>query len=433
MIGAAATALTALRLPPRVWDSLYYEDGWLFLGQWRAMGASSIVEGYGGYLHTIPRLASGVVHALPVTWWGVATTAMACLLPGMICAALWVVSARLVSRPAARAAVSLVPALTPSTGDQVVGNLNCFHIYCLVLLSVMACSPPDGAGAGRSGEANARRAAGWIARALAVVLLVTTEIQAVVLAPVIAWLALRRLWRSPLVVGWVLGIVAQLATMMVSPRPGGYEEVVDGLGPVARGLLINTALTPITSDRWVVARVVEDTGWAGLGLGMAALTGVCLWAARAGGSAAGRSRPSEIERLAPIIWLVLAVVLWIMSCLLNGGVFVDGRGVPLPWRWGVAGSMLVTIAVLVAVDRWAARRARRRAARAALAVLAVIAVGIVMAGFHAPLPIRIGQEPWSQAVRRAGAEGCADPAAATVNIPQWPTRRVVVACERIRR
>ena len=149
MIGAAATALTALRLPPRVWDSLYYEDGWLFLGQWRAMGASSIVEGYGGYLHTIPRLASGVVHALPVTWWGVATTAMACLLPGMICAALWVVSARLVSRPAARAAVSLVPALTPSTGDQVVGNLNCFHIYCLVLLSVMACSPPDGAGAGR--------------------------------------------------------------------------------------------------------------------------------------------------------------------------------------------------------------------------------------------------------------------------------------------
>ena len=78
MIGAAATALTALRLPPRVWDSLYYEDGWLFLGQWRAMGASSIVEGYGGYLHTIPRLASGVVHALPVTWWGVATTAMAC-------------------------------------------------------------------------------------------------------------------------------------------------------------------------------------------------------------------------------------------------------------------------------------------------------------------------------------------------------------------
>ena len=422
LVAAATALITALRVRPATWDSLYFEDGWLFLARWGTDGARSIIEPYGGYLHLIPRLVSGVVYELvPVADWGRAVTVAACVVVGLLCALTWSVSAGLVRHRTVRVALALAPALSPATGLQVLGNLNCLHTYCLVAMTVWLCAAVPVSGSRPTSRG--RRRAVAVGTALVALVLTLTEVQVLVLAPLVAWVAVGAVRRRDaaglgLVLGWCLGAAGQAAAVLTQHRVKPFAHAGSSALDVVHGLLVNVVLAPVTSTYAQADDGVNGLGWAGLAVVLALLVLVAVMAAR--GAEPGTP---ALQRWAPVVWVALAVGLWLLACRSNGGVPSDPEHTPIPWRWGVAGALLVTDSLLVALDRL-----RGRALRAiGLAVVLVVA----LLGFRAPMVYRVGQEPWSVAVSQARAEQCVG-TAATARVPQWPAPHVVrISCERL--
>lgn len=417
-IGVLAATVTALRVRPSTWDSLYSEDGWLFLGGWVSRGAGSVLAPYSGYLHLVPRLVAGAVYAvIPVDDWGRAVTGGACLVVGLLSAILWHGSAGLLRSRALHVAVALVPALTPATGDQVLGNLNCLHTYCLVTMGVWVCAPAA-TGLVRHRAPRVLRAAGTAAVSL---ILALTEVQVILLAPLFVWRTVRHRRPGgrgvdPLTGGWALGSLAQGWAAVSGSRAQAYAGNHSTVRDVLDGALLHTVLAPVTSSDDIAHRVVTSIGWGGLALLLGAEVLACSLSARSRRA----PRASSLERWAPTAWVALAAALWCAGCLGNGGLPMSQDDQPLLWRWGAAGAMLVTIALLVAVDRigWLPVRV----------VTVLLAVGVAAAGFQAPLTYRTGSPSWSVAIAQARATGC-DETTGTIRVTQWPTRLTVpVSC-----
>lgn len=424
-VALAAALITALRVRPSGWDSLYYEDGWLFLEHWGTQGAGSILRVYGGYLHLVPRLIASVVYELaPVEDWGRAVTVAACVVVGLLCALIWSVSGGLVRHRSARLALALAPALTPATGVQVLGNLNCLHTYCLAAMAVWVCAAVAG-DARREPARRGRRAALGVGTGTALVaaLLALTEVQVLVLAPFVVWAAVEaRRSRDAaglgLAAGWAVGAVAQCAAVLSQHRVQPYAHARSTALDVIHGLLVNTVLAPVTSTYAEADDGINTLGWAGLGLVLVLVAVVAVLAARRAAPGTGPR-----QRWAPVAWVVLAVVLWLLACRSNGGVPTDPEHTPVPWRWGVAGAILVTAAVVVALDRLDRRWLR--------AVGLMVLLAVAVAGFRAPMVYRVGTVPWSTAVEQARTEQCAGDAT-TAQVPQWPApHKVKISCERL--
>ena len=410
-VALLGTGLALARIPLELWDSAYAEDGQVFLTGW-ADGSASLWQPYGGYLHLVPRAATWLVSLLPVSWWGYGVTVAACALLGAVCGLCYDSARTLVHSEAVRLAVGLAPVLAVASGVEALGNLADFHLYCLVALVMLAVGPRPGS------------LRGEIALAVTTLVLVLTEVQALLLAPVVAFMVWQarhgrggvRRWGY--VLGWTVGAVAQAATaFLVQARtpPGTLPvDLADG----TRGYIANVVVGAVTGSRADAAAIIDTVGWWGAALVTCALLAVIL---RPGGDPGGSDL---LTRFFPLLATGVGAASWYASYVLNHRYRFDTGSSPVLLRWGTAASVLLVIALLVAIGRWH----RRPLVAAAL----VVFLGVSLVGFRAPLPYRTGEVAWSRSVAAATQPCRSDPGSSIrIPTPQPPGRFALVPCSRI--
>ena len=139
-----ASALTWLRLPAAARDTFWAEDGHQFVADWlHDAGPATLFQGYGGYLHLLPRgITWLVVEFVPVDAWAFATTAAACVVTGGVAALVFVFSQDVVAASVARIGLALVVVLTPLAGMEILGNVANVHWYLLYLTPWLLLATP---------------------------------------------------------------------------------------------------------------------------------------------------------------------------------------------------------------------------------------------------------------------------------------------------
>ncbi len=356
-LGAGVAVLTWLQMvrrpaDPPLWDSLFLEDGGIFLGHAVDNSfLSSLTTSHFGYLHTVPRLI-----AEPATWFSferapLVMSLLTCLLVGLLAAYVYVASAAWIASPPLRFALAVSTALLPAAGREIGGSAWALHFY-LIFAAFWAVVCPW-------------RGRWWLATSIAVVgLAAFSDPLTAVLIPVGALLA----WRSGDRRAWVLpgliavGLAAHLVLRDSDPERFGSLDLAE---------LPRIFAERITSSLLVGDRHLEDlfggqTGspfaWATLALVVVGL-GVGLWRLR------GRRR-----------WLLagaaaLALTFFMIPALTRGSsVFVPDQ----PWlsassRYVYLPVMFLLTALLALFDR-DGPQLRWREAVVAVLVLTAVAV-----------------------------------------------------------
>jgi hypothetical protein len=132
---AALVAGTLLHLERQrgvpVWNSLWAEDGQVFLsGAVRSFRGTFFAQN-GGYVHVVPRLIAGIVAVLPIheaaAGMAVGAAAVVALISGFV----YVASSEVVRSRAARLALAAAVLLVPVPGSELLANATNLHFYLL--------------------------------------------------------------------------------------------------------------------------------------------------------------------------------------------------------------------------------------------------------------------------------------------------------------
>ena len=249
---ASLGLLTWLRLPAMTQQTVWAEDGGIFLRDVLAHGGLwSIPMPYDGYLHVIPRALVSVAYGLvPLQNFAIAVSVLTCTAVAAIAAAAFLLSRWISASVPVRAMIAVVPILLPVGPKEVLGNAANLHWYLLWLMPWLLLYRPQSRGA-------------------KVMLFVTSlavaasEIITGIFLPLVIWSVLRRRsYSAP--AGWALGICLQVIATLVAARvdDGVNSEAMDG-----RSVLMGFALFPIASNWYPDSRTLASTivafgGWA---------------------------------------------------------------------------------------------------------------------------------------------------------------------------
>jgi hypothetical protein len=114
-----------------VWNSLWAEDGRVFLSGAIQNFRGTFFEPNGGYIHVVPRVIAGVVAALPVKdaalGMAVGATAVVALIAGFV----YVASSEVLESRTARLALAAAVLLVPVPGPELLANTTNLHFYLL--------------------------------------------------------------------------------------------------------------------------------------------------------------------------------------------------------------------------------------------------------------------------------------------------------------
>jgi hypothetical protein len=407
VIAAVAALVAWLRLPPAARDTLWAEDGRVFVQQRAAAGPfETWVVPYDGYLHVVPRIVADLAWSwLPVGGLASGMTVLACLVAGVVAAGVWSCSRALVASTAVRLALAAVTVLVPLAPVEVSGNLANLHWYLLWLTPFLLLH-------------RSRSTTSAALAAVAALLVGLTEIQAVLVVPLVGLARLVRcppaLTRRDLVPVAVLGaaLVVQLVVAASTPRaeaPGAASTVPQ----VVLGYLSSVVLGTWVPSASVMGGVLDRGGWlvvvvAALPFVASALVVVrAAGRSTAGGAGGAGCGPVGAERLVlASVAAVSSVGLWTLDVVVNHGPdtrfwFADpGRVSELGLtRYAVVPSMFLLVVVLCAVDALlvSTRRRLRAAGAVALVALAVVAT----AWFVGPDTVRADGPRWEGSLGRA--------------------------------
>jgi hypothetical protein len=138
MVGGALAALSAgtlLHLERQrgvpVWNSLWAEDGQVFLTGAVRNFRGTFFEQNGGYVHVVPRLIAGVVATLPVRDAAAGMAVGAAAVVALVAGFVYVASSEIVPSRAARLALAAAVLLVPVPGSELLANATNLHFYLL--------------------------------------------------------------------------------------------------------------------------------------------------------------------------------------------------------------------------------------------------------------------------------------------------------------
>jgi len=442
----ASAALAWGRLTPITRDTLWAEDGKLFLAGAEQHGLLLTFTPYSGYLQTIPRIiAAGVVGLLPVSAWALAMAAASCLVAGVVAVVVFFASRAVVPPVALRVVLAAVTVLLPLASREVLGNTANLHSVLMWGLFWLVLARP------------ATRASA-IAFSVFGLFAALSEIQAVFLVPlmVIAWRRPSGRW---LIAGPALGIAAQLLTTVLAPRGSGQHVSVSPLS-LAEGWIVNGVM-PDLAPLNGVGRLLAVGG---------ILVGLVVLAGAAALAVVAWHHATRDQRIAIAAAGMLSPVIYVLSVIIDPGTYYDYASMSSAqlehvWlaRYGVVPGMLLMGIVIVSAaalgvgrrrsldDRASAARPVRvpaagpaRAstsapARAsaslparAVAALAVLAVIASLVAFYVPSSTRRSDGPaWSPQVAAATQTCELNPTLPAVELHETLGWLVPVQCDRL--
>lgn len=375
VVGLLAAVVAWIRVPSALRDNLYAEDGVVFVGGWAWPRSVSLFwEPYGGYQHLLPRFGSWlVVNLLPVASWGYAITAFACVVVGLVAAAVYACSADLVTFWPARIVLGLLVALVPVAGVEPLGNLANLHWFMIMLMPWVLLARPR---------------TRWGLALLVVVTLVATlsEPTCIIFAPLALWRFVTARRERLIVVAWAVGVAAQVVTTLLAPRPR-----TPGRPPwlsVALGYVRDVGMSMVTAEPRRLGLAITTVGWwTGLVwvLGILVVAGVAAWFA------------SRDVRVLLAALLIGSVASWSAAFITNNAreyyfsVLTDNELLALPLsRWATAASMMLAATVPVAVAVLVTRFPRLRPVGGG-----ILGVMLVLLAINVPARSTPDYESWS--------------------------------------
>ncbi|HKP89805.1 MAG TPA: glycosyltransferase 87 family protein [Thermoleophilaceae bacterium] len=375
---AVLTWLQMVRRPgdPPLWDSLFTEDGKVFLSQALTQSfLDSLATSYLGYLHTAPRGVALVATWVPLEDAPLVISLLTTLVVALVCVYVFEASAAWIASPLLRGVLALAVAFAPVTAREIAGSLSNLH-YFLIYGAFWAVICPW-------------QSVPWLAGStLLVAAAVLSNPLTGVLLPIALVFALRAGTRR----AWVLPgtIVAGVALQLLL-----RDESASSFGGSDYAAIPRIFAERVTSSLLVGDRYLEDvfggsTGspfaWGSLAL-IAVIVAAALWRLR------------ERRR-----WLVAAAALLSIAYFL---ISVLGRGTLVlypskPWllastRYVYLPVLFLLTAVVAAADR---REPGGRRIPLREAAVAVLVLGTIVAGYRAPHRSE-GSPRWKPALREA--------------------------------
>jgi hypothetical protein len=359
---AVLTALQMVRRPtaPPVWDSLFAEDGQIFLSQALSQHfLDTLAASYYGYLHTAPRLITLVATWVPLEQAPLVMSLLTAAVIALLVVYVFLASAAWIASPLLRALLALSVAFVPVTAREMAGTVANLHWYLLYAAFWAVICP--------------WRSRVWLAASTAVVgLAVLSDPLCGVLLPIGAALAVRARDRLAWVIPGtiVLGLITQLALRDQSVQSFGGSDT----GAIPRIFAERVTSSLLVGDRYLKdvfgATIGSPFAWGSLAL-VAVAAAVGLWRLR------GRRR-----------WLLagcatLGIGFFLISVLTRGTRVLVPHS---PWalastRYFYLPVMFLLTGLLAAVDRSAPGGRRLPLRELAAAALVLAAMG---ANYRAP-------------------------------------------------
>ncbi|WP_138442508.1 hypothetical protein [Sinomonas susongensis] len=414
-VTVAGTALSLFRLPATAQDTVWAEDGGIFLnGALQHRGISQIFAPYEGYLHVIPRTAAWfIVTFLPPDSYALALTTLSCLAVGVVAALVWHCSSALAKNPAVRLAWAAIPVLVAVGPQETLGNFANLHWYLLWLVPWILIKRPG------SVLENVVLTAVALGASL-------TEIQTALFIPLFLYrFKDRAFWPPRLAI--LLGVVCQVVTTLHFPRTAPTGPPVNWWS-VAEGWFLNSSSAIVYGTSQQIILSVTRFGWIPVALAALPFLGAFV-AVLVKGSAA--------QRLMACVFVLASIGVWAAAQDMNFQSYFDyARFNAAQWqsfflsRYSVVPSMfLLALVPLVAV---AAVPTGRAGVAAILAALAVV-LGVYF------FPAAVGRDhgpTWSTGIQTARSECRSTPSASTEAVPIAPTGwfadKVLVPCSMLR-
>ncbi|HKP89921.1 MAG TPA: hypothetical protein VJT75_08090 [Thermoleophilaceae bacterium] len=365
---------------PPVWDSLWTEDGKIFLTQSLSQSfLDTLATSYFGYLHTVPRLITNAASWFPIEDMPLVMSLLTCLVVALLSVYVFEASGAWIASPVIRVLLALAVAFAPVTARELSGTVSNVHWY-LIYASFWAVICPW-------------RTRGWLAASTAVVVAsVLSDPLTAVLLPlgVVAALAARdrRAWILPAAI--VGGLVVQL---------GLRDEGTTFFGGREWQLLPRIFAERVTSSVLAGDRYLEDLfgGRVGSPFAWASLAVVTLVLA------AGLWRLRGRRRWLVAIAAVLSVAFFLIPAFSRGTIhFFPTR----PWLLASTRYIYLPVLFLLTALALAADRATRGPTRPRLPEIAfaLLLVGTMATSYAAPHRTE-GTPSWRATVK-AGRIAC---------------------------
>lgn len=133
--GAFVAAVAYLLLIPAGWarlDHLWGEDGARFaVDALRFPALGNLVEPYGGYLHTLPRIVAQVVALLPIEWTAAGFAVAAAVLRALIALITFAASGAYLRSGPLRFALAALVIVLPAGNSETLNNMSNLHWFLL--------------------------------------------------------------------------------------------------------------------------------------------------------------------------------------------------------------------------------------------------------------------------------------------------------------
>lgn len=420
VLGASLGMLTWARLPTMAQQTVWAEDGGIFLRDVLRHGhLQSIFLPYDGYLHIIPRTLVSLAHAVvPVQGYAVAISFLSCLAVAVIGLASFHLSRSVVEPLPARLMIAAIPVLLPVGPKEVLGNAANLHWYLLWLMPWLLLHRPKS------------RAAGTV-QFLAVLAVAASEIITGMFLPLALWAVVRRRnFSAP--AGLVLGLGLQIVTTLVSPR---ISDDVNYHPVDAMSVLLGFGLLPIGSTWQADSRVLASTiiahgAWA-LFIPCLLVLVLLVYTLIVG---------SRWLQVAAVGAVGASIVCWATSVLVSSRImFSYSQYTEADWangfgymRYAAAPAMFLLLLLPLAVG--AALEKNHLNRRASFAVAGMFVAFLLVSFFPASTARQAGPS-WAAGVADARAACEADAPSASASVPVapagWKFAQVEIACREL--
>jgi hypothetical protein len=334
-VGAGATMSLFRQAGTPSYDTIWAEDGGVFLQGAVLDPVGSIADRYTGYMHFVPRVVALVAATLPLEHAAEVFAVGSAVMVALLGAYVYVASAGILRTRWARLALGALVMLAPGAAYETANNATNLRWYLLFAsFWALVFRPPS---------------MGWsVVRGMLLVATALSDPLAVLLVPMAVW-AWRRegtaaRWPVVAFAGALLVqgaiVVASLVRGVDTPlRVGGFE-LLDAIGLF--GLRVGGAFAVGNA---AIRPSFEAIGWAFAAVGWAFVLLVCAYA--------WSRRDLPGRALVPLMF-GLAALLFAVPLLLRGTSELlphDGRVTLLGLRWTVTPILLLQAVLLMALER----------------------------------------------------------------------------------